>query len=175
MVPEAPKSERRRVESEVPEVEKPPEPFTVKLKGLVNTPRPKMARAESESEPEMRPKSLKSGPEPGTPSVAPFALATAGAGIIARAGVGRIAAANQGLIDRIVAALPAAAFASHVAKGERGCSFIVRPRDADKAAAALAEEKIVFDRRQGGLRFSIHLYNDEADAARLIAALTPFV
>lgn len=111
----------------------------------------------------------------GTPSVAPFALATAGAGIIARAGVGRIAAANQGLIDRIVAALPAAAFASHVAKGERGCSFIVRPRDADKAAAALAEEKIVFDRRQGGLRFSIHLYNDEADAARLIAALTPFV
>ncbi|OFX04697.1 MAG: hypothetical protein A3E78_16265 [Alphaproteobacteria bacterium RIFCSPHIGHO2_12_FULL_63_12] len=111
----------------------------------------------------------------GTPSVAPFALARAGAEAITHAGVAAIAAANQQLIDKIVGALPAASIASHVVKGERGCSFIIRPRDADKAAAALTEEKIVFDRRRGGLRFSIHLYNDESDAARLIAALTPFV
>lgn len=111
----------------------------------------------------------------GTPSIAPFAIARAGAELVAGVGVSAIAAANQARLDRIFAALPAEAFASHVKKGERGCSFIIRPRDADRAAAALAEEKIVFDRREGGLRFSIHLYNDEDDIEKLIGALRPFV
>ncbi|MEK7266698.1 MAG: aminotransferase class V-fold PLP-dependent enzyme [Pseudomonadota bacterium] len=111
----------------------------------------------------------------GTPSIAPFALARAGADIIAGAGVAAIAASNQKLIDKIVAALPVKAFASHIVKGERGCSFIVKMRDSDKATAALNEEKFVFDRRQGGFRFSFHLYNDENDAARLIAMLSAFV
>lgn len=111
----------------------------------------------------------------GTPSIAPFAMARAGADLVVKAGVGAIAAANQALLDRIVAALPAETFASHVKKGERGCSFIIQLRDADSTAAALAEEKIVFDRRKGGLRFSVHLYNDEQDVEKLIATLGSFL
>lgn len=111
----------------------------------------------------------------GTPSIAPYAIARAGADIIASVSVAKIAAANQALIDRVVSALPAEAFASHVEKGERGCSFIIRLRNEDEAAAALAEEKFAFDRRKGGLRFSVHLYNDKEDAEKLIAALKDFL
>ncbi len=111
----------------------------------------------------------------GTPSVAPFAIACAGADLIKTAGVRKLSAGNQALIDTIATALPAEAFASHIVKGERGCSFIVKVREMDLAAAALAEEKIAFDRRSGGLRFSVHLYNDQSDAEKLISALKPFL
>lgn len=110
----------------------------------------------------------------GTPSIAPFAMARAGADLIGRAGVARIARGNQALIDRIVAALPGDAIASHVKKGERGCALMLRPRDLASAAAALAEERIAHDQRKGALRFSVHLYNDEKDADHLIRTLTPF-
>lgn len=111
----------------------------------------------------------------GTPSIAPYAIAKAGADLVAEAGVAAVAARSQTLVDRAVAALPAEAFASHVRKGERGASFIVVPRDAKGAAAALAEEKIAYDERQGGFRFSVHLYTDEADVDRLVATLKYFL
>lgn len=111
----------------------------------------------------------------GTPSVAPYALARAGVAAIAAAGPKTVAAHNQALFSRIVAALPGEAFISHVAEGERGCSFIVAPKDIEAAAAALKDEATAFDRRMGGLRFSVHLYNDESDADRLIAILKNFL
>ncbi|NWG92579.1 MAG: aminotransferase class V-fold PLP-dependent enzyme, partial [Parvularculaceae bacterium] len=111
----------------------------------------------------------------GTPSVAPYAIARAGLEIIARAGVRAIAAGNQALFDRIAASLPERAFASHVTKGERGSSFIVRPRDLPGARQALGAERIAHDERAGGLRFSVHLYNDESDAGRLLDTLRRFV
>lgn len=111
----------------------------------------------------------------GTPSVAPYAIARAGIDLIAGAGVGAIFARSQTLLDRLVSALPEAALLSHVKKGERGSSFIVRPRDQEGAAAALGEEKIAHDRRQGALRFSVHLYNDEKDVDRLAGLLGRFL
>lgn len=111
----------------------------------------------------------------GTPSVAPFIIAKAGTDIIARAGARNIAGANQTRLGNIIAQLPSDAFVSHVNKGERGCSFIIRIREGDAAAAALREEKIAFDRRQGGFRFSVHLYNDDGDADRLVSTLKQFL
>lgn len=111
----------------------------------------------------------------GTPSVAPFAFARAGADLIAAQGVRKIADRNQALVAKIVSGLPRDAFASHVKEGERGCSFILKARDSAKAAAALSEEKIAFDQRAGGLRFSVHLYNDERDTEKLIATIAPFL
>ncbi len=110
----------------------------------------------------------------GTPSVAPYAIARAGLDLLAQATPAAVAAHNQKLLGRLVGALPASAFLSHTKAGERGCSFILRPRDLEGASAALAEEKITHDRRQGGLRFSVHLYNDEADVERLIGVLKRF-
>jgi selenocysteine lyase/cysteine desulfurase len=110
----------------------------------------------------------------GTPSVAPFAIARAGLEIIAREGVPSINAHSQGLFDRVTASLPEKAFVSHVRKGERGASFIVRPRDLQGARDALRAEKIAHDERAGGLRFSVHLYTDEADVAKLVGTLKEF-
>lgn len=111
----------------------------------------------------------------GTPSIAPYAIARAGASLVANVGVQAIAKRNQLLLDRVYGALPPTAFVSHTREGERGCSFIIKPRSFEQCAAALNEEGFVFDSRKGGLRFSVHLYNDEADADRLVDTLGRFV
>lgn len=111
----------------------------------------------------------------GTPSVAPFAIAGAGARLIAGKGVSAIARQNQALLDRIFAGLPAECVISHAKAGERGCSFLIRPRAPEEAVAALGEENIAHDRRKDGLRFSVHLYNDERDADRLVSTLKHFL
>jgi selenocysteine lyase/cysteine desulfurase len=111
----------------------------------------------------------------GTPSIAPFAAAAAGARIIARAGVEAIHRHCQNLFDRLIASLPRGAIASHATAGERGSSFLVQVRDAEAALGALADARIVHDRRQGHLRFSFHLYNDESDADALAQALRPLI
>jgi selenocysteine lyase/cysteine desulfurase len=110
----------------------------------------------------------------GTPSVAPYALAKAGAKIIADIGVEEIERTSQSLIDMILAGLPESAIISHVKAGERGSSFVVRPQRLTQAIDSLKSAGIVHDQRAGGIRLSVHLYNDEADAARLIEALAPF-
>jgi selenocysteine lyase/cysteine desulfurase len=111
----------------------------------------------------------------GTPSVAPCAIATAGFDAIARTGVEAIFAHNQHLIDRILAGVPATSILSHARAGERGSSLILRMRSAEAARAAFAEAGIACDERMGGFRFSVHLYNDEADAERLLRALEAVV
>ncbi|MCB2096264.1 MAG: aminotransferase class V-fold PLP-dependent enzyme [Parvularculaceae bacterium] len=111
----------------------------------------------------------------GTPSVAPLAAALAGAKLIGSAGVRGIETHNQSLFDRVTKKIPATSFLSHTAKGERGSSFIIRPARKADAAAAMREANIAFDERAGGLRFSLHLYNDEADVDLLADTLTPFL
>lgn len=111
----------------------------------------------------------------GTPSVAPFAAASAGAKLIGEAGVGAIHAHNQALMQRIVDALPARAFLSHVKEGERGSAFILGLKSADAASEALAAAGVKHDRRMGGARFSLHLYNTEEDVDALIEAVRPWL
>lgn len=107
----------------------------------------------------------------GTPSVAPYAIAKAGIAVIRTAGVAAIAARREALFDSLLSRLPPECLASHVKAGERGASFIIRPRKIDAARAALKEAGVLYDERAGGLRFSLHLYNDGTDVARLADAL----
>ncbi len=109
----------------------------------------------------------------GTPSVAPYIVARAGAEAIGAAGVAAIERRTQGLLDRLLARLPAEVVLSHARAGERGASVIIAPRRPDKARAALAAEKAAYDERMGGLRFSVHLYTEEAEVDRLAGALAP--
>ncbi|MBI1364525.1 MAG: aminotransferase class V-fold PLP-dependent enzyme [Alphaproteobacteria bacterium] len=109
----------------------------------------------------------------GTPSVAPFAAAAAGAGVIARAGVDAIFERNQALFTRFVDAMPAARFRSHTKQGERGSSVIVAVRSPAEASDALARARILHDMRQGGVRLSFHLYNTEEEVDALIEAIAP--
>ncbi len=111
----------------------------------------------------------------GTPSVAPYAMATAGFAILAEAGVETIFAHNQRLLSRLVDALPPKAILSCTREGARGSAVIVGVKDPDAASAALSAQKIMHDRRMGGIRVSVHLYTTEQDIDALAAALQAHV
>ncbi len=110
----------------------------------------------------------------GTPSVAPYVTARAGAEAIARAGPEAIEARSQALLDRLLARTPADAVLSHARRGERGPAVIIRPGNADGARAALIEEGVAHDERMGGFRFSVHLYTEEAEIDKLAGVLQRF-
>lgn len=110
----------------------------------------------------------------GTPSVAPFVIARAGAEAVGAAGPASIEARSQALLDRLLARLPTEQVMSHARRGERGSAVIIRPRDAAGARAALKEAGVAHDERLGGFRFSVHLYTDEAEIDALAQALAPF-
>jgi len=111
----------------------------------------------------------------GTPSVAPYAIARAGAEAISAAGVDAITAHSQSLVDRLIVRLPAEAVLSHAVRGERGSALVVRPRNFAMARAALKEEAVAHDERMGGLRFSVHLYTEPSEIDRLAQTLSPFL
>lgn len=111
----------------------------------------------------------------GTPSVAPFAIARAGIDAVARGGIARVSAHNQGLLDRLLAATPESAVASHARKGERGCAVLLRPKDLAGAKAALESARVAHDERKGALRFSVHLYNTAEEVDRLAQTIAPFL
>ncbi|PQA88099.1 aminotransferase class V-fold PLP-dependent enzyme [Hyphococcus luteus] len=111
----------------------------------------------------------------GTPSIAPFAGARAAHEIINAHGVEAIYAHNQALLSRLFDALPDEAVLSSAKAGARGSAALIRVRDYDAAAAALAEAGVAHDTRLGAVRVSVHLYNDENDIDALTAALAPFV
>lgn len=109
----------------------------------------------------------------GVPSFGPFAGATAAQAIFNDIGVDAIYAYNQRLISTLTDALPEDAFLSTRTQGARGSAAILKVRDYDAAAADLREAGVIHDTRKGGVRVSIHLYNDENDVAALVDALTP--
>lgn len=107
----------------------------------------------------------------GTPSIAPIAGALAGHEIINARGVEAIYAHNQALLSRLFGALPASSFLSSTTTGARGSAALIKVRDYEKAAAALAKIGVGHDTRKGAVRISVHLYNDENDIDALIAAI----
>lgn len=111
----------------------------------------------------------------GTPSIAPFALAADGISALLEAGPAAVARHNQAMLDRLLSAMPREACISHARPGERGAAVILQPSDVEAAARRLHADGIGFDRRMGGLRISMHLYNDADDVDRLAEALRPFV
>lgn len=111
----------------------------------------------------------------GTPSVAPFAAASAGTRVLGEAGIGAIYAHNQRLLGRLIAALPQGALRSHGKEGERGSAVLIAVNDVAAASKALAAARIVHDERAGAIRVSAHLYNTEEDIDALLRALEPWL
>jgi len=107
----------------------------------------------------------------GTPSIAPFAGARAGQEILIAHGADKIYAHNQALLSRLIAGLPGDALLSCATEGARGSAALIKVRDYDAAAKTLSEAGVIHDTRQGAVRVSIHLYNDEKDIDALLAAI----
>lgn len=111
----------------------------------------------------------------GTPSVAPFAAASAGARVLGEAGISAIFAHNQRLLGRLIAALPQGALISHGKEGERGSAALIAVNDVAAASKALAAAGIIHDQRAGAIRVSAHLYNSDKDVDALLRALEPWL
>ncbi|GJL92321.1 aminotransferase class V-fold PLP-dependent enzyme [Hyphococcus sp.] len=109
----------------------------------------------------------------GTPSIAPIAGASAGHEIINTHGVEAVYAHNQALLSRLFDALPASALLSTTKKGARGSAALIKVRDYEKTAAALAAAGVAHDTRKGAVRISVHLYNAEDDIDALVRAIRP--
>lgn len=109
----------------------------------------------------------------GTPSIGPYAGATAAQTILNAHGQEAIYAHNQRLLSMLIEALPDEALLSSGAEGARGSAALIRVRNYDSAAADLREAGVFHDTRKGAVRVSIHLYNDEQDISALLAVLTP--
>ena len=90
----------------------------------------------------------------GTPSVAPYVLATTGIRTISDISVEAILKHNHALIARI----------DPSDRSGNGGTLCHKPADLEKTMAALTAAGCRFDRRGDTLRLSFHIYNTEQDA-----------
>ena len=104
----------------------------------------------------------------GTPSIAPFAGACASHELLNRHGIPLIYEYNQALLSRLIDGLPPEAVLSNSQPGARGSGALINVRDYDTTAQRLGDAGIMHDTRQGAVRVSIHLYNDENDIDALL-------
>ncbi len=107
----------------------------------------------------------------GTPSVAPFILASHALETLLAIGVPAINTHNQDLIDQLHASVPAGAIGSALPRDRRGNCVLVRVDDSAVAMQRLAAAGVMADARDGCIRVSPHLYSGADDIARLVAAL----
>ncbi len=98
-----------------------------------------------------------------TPTVAPFALATAGIEGVVKAGVDKVRAHNRHLIARVADAAPR--WTDQLDRtGKGGTICLQAGTETDAIQARLIAADCRFDRRSDTLRLSFHLWNSEADA-----------
>ena len=109
----------------------------------------------------------------GTPPVPNIYAGIAGMGIVEEAGVASIEAHVRGLVDRLLAGLDelGATVATPRGEGEIGPLVCVASTDPEALVRALRAERIVTSSRDANLRVSLHLYNVEEDADRVLEAL----
>jgi selenocysteine lyase/cysteine desulfurase len=99
----------------------------------------------------------------GTPSVAPYALATEGLRLISDIGVATIRAHNRGLIARLNVPFD---------PDRSGGTLCLRLDDG--AVQRLKNKDVKFDQRDGLSRLSFHIWNTDQDADLVAAALERF-
>lgn len=104
----------------------------------------------------------------GTPSIAPFALASHSIDYFAALGTSQVRAHNQDMIDLIVDEF-ATQIVSPLHKNTRSGTVILDFKDKQSAIMhALGNENISVDVRHLGMRVSAHIYNDSDDIQQFI-------
>jgi len=111
--------------------------------------------------------------EMGTPALPTVHTALGGQEIVEEVGIGRIAAHNRRLTERLVAGCREAGFTLTTAADPARRSAIVMVRHPEPAAAveSLASEGIVVDHRPGHVRVSPHFYNTGTEVDCFVEAL----
>lgn len=108
----------------------------------------------------------------GTPNMPPAIIATHSIEKLLAVGLDRIEAHNQGLLDRLVGALPAEALVSPAEAARRGGSAVLHlGAGQDAFVERLRSTGVRFDVRREGVRLSPHLYNTAEDIERVLHCL----
>ncbi|KRB86300.1 hypothetical protein ASE00_06150 [Sphingomonas sp. Root710] len=97
----------------------------------------------------------------GTPSIAPYVIATAGVEMIREIGVPSILAHNRRLIGLFSEAAGVTIDVAH-----RGGTLCLTTDDPEGLSYAFASADVRFDRRDHIIRLSFHIWNDDAQAAQ---------
>ncbi len=106
-----------------------------------------------------------------TPSVAPFALASAGVELIADTGVDTVKSHNRRLVARVAEGAPR--WADQLDRTGKGGTICLRAgTETEAIQARLNAAGCRFDRRGDTLRLSFHLWNSEDDADIVAACLS---
>lgn len=110
----------------------------------------------------------------GTPSVAPYIVATSALSLIASIGVSDIFAHNRKLFNIFKNSLPAL-FADQINLDHTGGTACLKLGDEyETVAARLAQRKVRFDNRDGDvIRLSFHIYNQADEVEQLAADFAP--
>jgi len=106
----------------------------------------------------------------GTPSVAPYVQAAHSIETLLGIGVEAIHAHNQRLIDRLHDAFGDRIASERTREGDAN-AVLIRTPDPAAAVAMLNAAGVRCDAREGCVRVSPHIYNDDADIERLIGVL----
>ncbi len=107
----------------------------------------------------------------GTPSPAPFVLATAALDLWEKLGSKQVQARIQSHLDRLCTAVSDEILVSPRMPGARGGAFVINPPARDPLRRALARRNIHCDERKEGFRFSVHAYTAEREIDGLIGVL----
>ena len=92
-------------------------------------------------------------------------------------GIDRISEHNHALIDRLAAYVDATDYyriTSSMEPLHRSSIFTFTCPNVEELHREILKEKIILVRREGSIRVSVHLYNDESDIDRLIEVLDRF-
>lgn len=104
----------------------------------------------------------------GTPSIAPYAIAAHSVDYFAKLGSPLLRSHNQRLLDEIIAELGWAVMSPMEQAKHSGTAILHVGERQAQVVEALREAEVWVDERELGIRVSPHIYNDEADIARLI-------
>ncbi len=108
----------------------------------------------------------------GTPSVAPFVIATASVSALYGLGLDQVRRHNQHLLAKLTSALDASDIVSPNDPAGRGGTIVVNlGKRQQQFADRLVSASIQFDQRAKGIRLSPHVYNSEQDIDALIDAI----
>ncbi|MEM9573295.1 MAG: aminotransferase class V-fold PLP-dependent enzyme [Pseudomonadota bacterium] len=108
----------------------------------------------------------------GTPSPAPFVLATAALDLWETLGPKQVHARIQYHLDRLCAAVSHGTLVSPRTSGARGGALVINLLDRDPLRAELSKRNIRCDERKEGFRFSVHAYTNEEEIDLLIDAFS---
>ncbi len=107
----------------------------------------------------------------GTPSPAPFILASAAHNILDKDGIIKAQNYVKSILTELVDSVPEDILVSPPNGQTRGGTLVIAPRDRKKLTTILTKNDILFDERPQGFRFSFHHYTPRPDIDTLISIL----